>query len=174
MHEKIAERLTIIEWTGDLAFVASSWIASFVAESNLCKGVPKGLGAKEQTRVVNRLLPYSRILAACDREDPDVIYGYIVFEKIDGVALIHYVYVKRPFQNFGIANAMIDMVRLKIHTDKDLPMITDHSTIHALRLRKHGIVYNPFLLINRNRSENNEAQKLEACKPHSSRHAASQ
>jgi GNAT superfamily N-acetyltransferase len=137
------------EWKGDISFITSSWINSYVTESNLCRGVQKSLARREHSRIVNLILSRGAVvIAATDREAPDLIYGYAVFQPSAAeCALLHYVYVKASFRKFGLGTRLVEIVRASAHRSEHLPMVTDHDTRNAGFLKKCGVMYNPFLML---------------------------
>lgn len=59
---------------------------------------------KEQERLIYEINERSEILVACNVEEPDQVYGWVVASS----GLLHYVYVKGPFRRFGIGGSLLD------------------------------------------------------------------
>ena len=61
----------------------------------------------EQKVLINTLLETCRVDIACDPEDENDIYGYLVWDIQDGQQIIHWVYVKSKWKNMGFAGALL-------------------------------------------------------------------
>jgi GNAT superfamily N-acetyltransferase len=86
-------------------------------------------------------------LVATDPADPATIYGYLVFERIEGIFVLHYVYVKHTFRAMGV------MRQLMAATEQDFKLagLFSHMTEIMERLAlKYNLVYHPYILINYN------------------------
>ena len=68
--------------------------------------------------VIDRLLDKGEVIVACHRDAPDVALGYVVFQRDGDGIILHYCHVKKSFQRFGIATALIDSA-----------ISTDHSWV---------------------------------------------
>ncbi len=122
----------------DHAFIFSSWLKSYRGSAT---DVSSAVYFAQHHRLVDRLLKRSVVLIAANADDLTQILGYLVCEEVAGVAVVHYVYVKAPFRNLGIAShlmrAACGMARGVHHS---------HATSagHQLARRFHS-VFNPYL-----------------------------
>ncbi len=94
----------------DLPFILSSWLSSHSEFRRLSPKIPPDLYFKLHRPVVEDILsrPTTTIHMAVNAEEPSLIYGYAVFETLDPETnIFHYVYVKRAFNDFGIATTLI-------------------------------------------------------------------
>lgn len=129
---------------GDVSFLFSSWLKSF-RKGTMCYGVDDTIYFNEQHKLVERLLLSSKVLLACEPEDPANIYGYLVYEKIDNIMVIHYAYVKHTFRCMGVFNALF----AASGQDKNLGGAHTHTTSLASRLAlKYNLIYHPYILMN--------------------------
>lgn len=77
----------------DMPFIFNSWLKSYKANS-ACKLVPDVLYFKSHTKIINFLLSKSIVLIACFPEDPTEIIGYVVYQIVSDIVVIHWIYVK--------------------------------------------------------------------------------
>lgn len=109
----------------DLPFVRSSWTQSYGKYATFSKE-PKAISADgparlpshiyvpEQHQLIARILSRSTVttVVACNPEDADQIFGYLVFEtRPPSQAVAHYLYVKDAFRKRGLARALLQSMR---------------------------------------------------------------
>ncbi len=132
----------------DIAFIYRSWIDSYHANSSI-GDCPKSLFNREYKEVIDYILtfPTNGTKVACKPDEPDVIFGYVVYEKakLVGPYLVHYVYVKENFRKFGIARDLITSLAM------DPRFIVTHRTDVAKKIltKYPQILYNPFILFHK-------------------------
>lgn len=93
----------------DLPFIFSSWLRSYRA-SAFAKRIKKDVYFLWHQLVVERILarPSVSTIVACLDGHPDVILGFIVFEKVkDEPKIIHYAFVKESFRRMGITKTLM-------------------------------------------------------------------
>lgn len=122
----------------DTNFVLNSWMKSL---RTAVPNIESDVFYSFQKMIILKLLSKATLLVACNPEDLDQIFGWIVFSNKEGVTVVHYVYVKQPFRLNGIANGLFEVVR-----PKEIRMAT-HWTKHFEILKdKWKLIYNPYLL----------------------------
>jgi len=65
--------------------------------------------------MIDQILHRTRAVVACDPEDYSHIFGYIVAEYLDGVPVIHWVYVKHFLRKQGLATLLYNAVNPARH-----------------------------------------------------------
>lgn len=69
---------------------------------------------------VKSLLANAKFTIACDKEDDQVIYGFLVFTDDPKNFYMHFAYVKKEFRGIGICKQMLDASmnphKLKMYT----------------------------------------------------------
>lgn len=152
----------------DRSFITSSWINSYY-DSNFAQAskpelnpetslpllprkpyinIPRNLYLRCHPKVVHYLLdkPTVSVFVAANE---DLIYGYVVFEKetpnpLVDYPVIHYIYVKRVFNNMGIGKALLKASPFPI---KPKRVIGTHMTYRGEQLFKRlGLIYCPYIL----------------------------
>jgi len=128
----------------DIPFIVDSWINSYFGESDFTKTIRQSIFYKFHRLIVKAILkrPSVSIQVAADKEDPDVIFGYLVSENLPEYNVFHYIYVKRSFNGYGVAAKMIN----------ECPngLTGAHATHQTRRAHKIfdelNLVFNPYLL----------------------------
>lgn len=118
----------------DVPFLRSSWVKSYAKysvfndddEERTVKGprparMPAHVYVPEQHALIARILerPSALTVIACNPDDPDQIFGYVVAERVEGQGkegrnIAHYCYVKEPFRKQGIARELLRVVRVTL------------------------------------------------------------
>lgn len=139
----------------DEAFIISSWLKSFREgngpTSQRCPcgsprfpwDVPQDIYYECHHAVVCKILQRTSTTTkvAVDPNERDLIYGYAVFEEIPGIHVFHYIYVKKPFSDFGIARKLIESAPFEIRS-----VYASHKTHVGKRLiERLGLTYCPYL-----------------------------
>lgn len=73
-------------------------------------------------------------------DEPDVIIGYMVFEPPEENPLVHFIYVKKPFREMGVANTLIKGTEIG-------NAVFTHWTneMHWITRKYPGLVFDPYL-----------------------------
>lgn len=125
----------------DASFIFSSWLKSF-RHSRLAGNVASSIYFTEHHKIIESLLTQCKTLVACNPEDKNQIFGYLCYEEIDGILVIHYVYTKHTFRKMGIAECLINEVR----EDDSVACMFTHCTNSGERIApKFKCVYHPYL-----------------------------
>lgn len=92
--------------TTDLPFILDSWLSSF-RQSYHVRGLEGPVYYNEQRRVAETLLQRATVLVACDPESPTTIWGWAIGEEVDSFLVVHFVYVRGGFQDYGIGGHLV-------------------------------------------------------------------
>lgn len=126
----------------DIPFVFNSWLKSY-RESPQVVGVPNTVFYDKFHQVIEQILPKSVVIVAHDPEDQSIIYGYVVAEYTGRDLVFHWVYVKHPFRNFGLAKALEQEILTIAHQSVYYTPRT--RTIDSI-MKSRNYTYDPFLL----------------------------
>lgn len=121
----------------DIPFIYSSWLESYASTWD----IKKSTFMKEYKYVIDEILLEGCASVACKKDEPDVVFGYMVY-SLD-FPTVHYAYVKENFRKHGIAKSLFDGSGLY------LPITITHRTDLAKKILPSNIIYNPFLLFKR-------------------------
>lgn len=141
----------------DFSFVVSSWLKGYAS----CSSNPfrkdnydriHALYWKYQADLIEQLLDIGRCVVICDKERPEVIFGYCVYEIREPVLILHWCYVKKDFRNMGVMTELIGHLRGMIEGCAKHTVITHlhnhYSYIHNGRVnlvdrKQNELVYLP-------------------------------
>jgi len=135
---------------GDESLIYASWIKTAwsyeLQRAKACKSIGpslmnKDLFCQEQHALIERLLKRCKILIACNQQFEDQIYGYIVYEVIDKTLVLHFIYIRFDFRQFGIASKLLSLAN-NIKTDDRV--YTQPTPAWKHLVSKWGVVFNPF------------------------------
>ena len=130
---------------GDIGFIFNSWLKSY-RSSLFAKPISNTVFFAEHHKVIEKLAKTSQILLACNKEDPNQIYGYACAERVEGVFVLHYIYVKQSFRRLGIGKLLLDS--FDHNFDDESAVYTHHTKIAEKLAAKYHLIYHPYLLIN--------------------------
>lgn len=129
----------------DVAFLFNSWLESF-RNGLVCKGVDHTIYYDQQHKLIEKLFKICTVKIACDEKDPANIFGYLVYQKIDGITVLHYAYTKHTFRKLGVQRELLKTID---HDFKTGAGLYTHATKIAEKLSfKYNLVYHPYILIN--------------------------
>jgi len=95
-----------------------------------------------QHKVIEGLLKTCKVQVACNHEDIAQIFAYSVTAQVDGVGVVHMVYVKEPYRKLGLGKLLLTNAGI----DLEKPYCYTHRTHPAIKFeKKHPIVFHPYL-----------------------------
>lgn len=119
----------------DDAFILDSWLRSYYGNSDFAECISNAVFFNKHKALANKLLDRGHARLAVDAEAPEIILGYIVFEQ----GVVHYLYVKKAFQGFGIAKTLL------MENGFFEGTIITHLTHAGRKLQlRCGFVYSPY------------------------------
>lgn len=125
----------------DIPFIFSSWLKSYRSSLHV-KNISNTVYYGEHHKVLERLMKRSEALIACNPEDANQIYGYLIYEKITGILVTHYCYVKQPYRRLGICHQLLSAAG----RDKDEPFVYTHETFLGEKISgRLRAMYNPYV-----------------------------
>lgn len=127
----------------DVSFLFNSWLTSYQSAVAV-KNIAAPVYFAEHHKQIENLLKRSVVWIACNKSDNSQIYGYGVFETVESLPVIHYVYVKHIFRKMGLCNMLLAQANLTATSSG----FCSHQTEVARRVleaKKSKLVYNPYL-----------------------------
>jgi hypothetical protein len=95
----------------DLPFITSTWLKSYRHGSFLAQKIRADIFFDFHRRIVDRILKddATKALVACSYEDPDIIFGYLVYApaRPNLKPVMHFTYTKHAFRELGIAGELL-------------------------------------------------------------------
>lgn len=125
----------------DKPLVFSTWLRSYRAHGEACRGVPSRRYYDAHHWLVERAMSRADWRVACDPECESSVFGWCCYESGAASDLLHYVYVKEKFMRYGLATLLTEPLgRTCYYT---------HTTDVVRELRRSGKippdwVYDPY------------------------------
>lgn len=130
----------------DVNFIFNSWLKSY-RDSALARSITDTIYFNEHHKVIEDILKTCEVLVACNNSNPGEIYGYCVFEQVDGFFVTHFAYVKHTFRNLGIAGSLFK----EAGADFTKASLLSHCTKNSEKyIEKYNLVHSPYLALSKN------------------------
>lgn len=127
----------------DVSFIFSSWLKSYRG-SPFARNVANEIYFNEHHLLIEKLVRENEVIIACNNEDENQIYGYIVAGKTESIFTLHYIYVKHNFRSMGIGAALLN----HFEHDASVASIYTHYTRLCDKLGpKYNFIHHPYILI---------------------------
>lgn len=126
----------------DIDYITSTWLRNYRNNSNFGKNMPKGIYFEEHHKLVHECLTNSRTLIACDPNDEEHVFGYIVGHNEPHQDVFHYAYVKGKLRRNGVFKGLVKEFKASdrvLHTHEDKKSILDSFYSE--------IIYNPYIFL---------------------------
>jgi hypothetical protein len=132
----------------DLPFIFGTWLNHFHGNSYFAKRIRNGVYFRYHHLLAERILsrPTTRVLLATLSDDPLVILGYLVVEQNAKEHVVHFAFVKKPWQRMGLARDLVS----EAGVPSDLAGVSyTHPTYQwwqELEPKYPQSIYNPYLI----------------------------
>lgn len=123
----------------DLAFIMNSWLKSYYPFSQ--RAPEPRFYFEGHRKLLDRVYRRSRVLVACNGEDREQIFGYIVHEPKADYQVYHWLLVKFPYRGLGIAKGLLAQTR-----EVGQPLFFTHKHKDNALGKALGAQFNPYLL----------------------------
>lgn len=121
----------------DLPFVLNSWLKSDRDNGrNRLMSQETYYGGYRDECI--KKLDKGFVTVACNTEDEDQIFGWVCADA----GVIHYVYVKVPFRNSGVASALVKAAEPE--WGKGPTVVSTAGKFHREWVEKYNLKYDPF------------------------------
>lgn len=126
----------------DRDFITKSLLFSFMNGSKEIQRINRDSYMQSHNIIANTIINRCFCLISCDQEDPDLIYGFILFEHMPKFDILHYVYIRKPFRKNKIASELISSVK----NSKQLALTHLTDEFKPARLKKYWekVIYDPY------------------------------
>ncbi len=139
----------------DIGFVFNSWLKSY-RNSVFARDVSNTIYFASHHKILEEIAKRGTIRIACNPKDVSQIYGYIAAEFLEGIFVLHYVYIKQPYRHFGIAKALLNSFD---HDPSNASCYTHHTKIAVKLAAKYNMIHHPYLLIDHIRESSSESEE---------------
>jgi hypothetical protein len=110
MSHPLLDAIEIIHATKEHeSFIYSSWLNTYSERSEIARRIGSRRFFKMHHGIIERILNDTpRILVIAMREDPNIIFGYLVAKrKTELCPVIHFCFVKPAFREMGFAKLLV-------------------------------------------------------------------
>ena len=114
--------------------IMSSWLRGAYHLCPAFRDMPRSLFFAMHHPVCSMLMLTSDVLCAVDFEDETHVLGYLVYKNYCNFSVIHWVYTKQQFRNFGIAEELLKAANLH-----DI-VFTSHETTESQKFFNNKMV----------------------------------
>ena len=130
----------------DKGCVYSDWLKSYKTFSYFAKRIRPNIFFAGHHKIIDHLMtkPSVKVVIACDKEDTDQIFGWMAYEpRQDKRAMVHFVYVKGPFQRMGIGTALFQNAEIEL---RDIRFSHWTFPVDTFMEKHPEMVYDPYEL----------------------------
>lgn len=128
----------------DVNFIFNSWLKSY-RNSYATKNITSTFYFSEHHKVIERVLAAAKTIIACNPEDPSQVYGYVVADTVDGIFVVHYLYVKHSFRGLGLGKLLFNAFD---HDPTAASLYTHHTHMAHRLAAKYNMLHHPYILMN--------------------------
>ena len=132
---------------GDESFVYASWLKSY-RDAPAMKNVRNSVYFKRQHDVIEYLFGKDLVtgIVACNPENRNEIYGYIIGEYRGSSVIVHWVYTKFSLRGFGVAKDLINNLTSLPNIDYKLfSCMPKMNATMSKKIEDSQFIYDPWL-----------------------------
>lgn len=129
----------------DIPFIFNSWLKCFRESGLMIRSVPNTIYFANHHKILQKLAQRAKIYVADNPKDPSQLYGYICGEYIDGIFVIHFIYVKHRFRRLGIGKTLLNAFNHDLKTAACCSHLT--SMGEKLLFKYTNIIYHPYTIL---------------------------
>lgn len=132
----------------DIGYILDSFLQG--ARSPVYSNMKGTIYFKRYKPILLALLKRSQILIACLPDDPNTIAGFVVYDFLDQIPIIHWVQTRKMFKQQGIAKHLLNQVspnfgtKLTVVSHLPIPKSLPNS-FHQLS-QTYNLQYDPFIV----------------------------
>lgn len=128
----------------DIPFIFNSWLKAYRNAKAVCE-VNQTIYFNEHHKLIEKLLGRGTTLVIGAAGDPATVYGYINYEHVQGLFVLHFAYIKHDFRTLGLFKELMKSTQNDFAT---LGCYTHKLKSSGLLEDKWKLVYHPYILIN--------------------------
>jgi GNAT superfamily N-acetyltransferase len=130
-------------YPSDLDFIIDTWTRSYRERGKLCPYIIEGLFFHEHSNLIRQIFGRAETFVACDKDDDEMIIGYIV--AAPGMTdVLHYVYVKKAFRRMGVTRSLLEKVKqgeMAVNTHENVPK----GLLKLIQDKYKSVSFNPYI-----------------------------
>ena len=130
----------------DKGHIFTTWLKTFWKVSPM-HNCPPDFYLEHQRAIIEKLLETATTQIICAPEDPEYIYGYICYELVAGIMILHWLNIKPNWRRLGLMHSVL--TALYPNVGKQAIILT-HNIHDMTRLKdKYMLSYNPYYITDR-------------------------
>jgi len=127
----------------EIGLIYSGWLQSL--RNNPFFGmVPEQMYFTHYRPQVGRILATSKILLACNPDEPDQIFGFVVYRFIGDIPHISYAYTKGTWRRQRVADRLVNHVLSEQPAGESGGMVSHMMPWLLAPSKNRGLIFNPF------------------------------
>jgi len=109
--------------------------------------IPHNIFFQSHSAIIGKILQRSKCLIACDTQDPDYIFGYILYDLITTssnkqILILHWMHIKAPYRHNGFAREILTSIYPGTKTDA---IICSHNNRMFKQCKdRYHLQYDPY------------------------------
>lgn len=128
----------------DLPYIFSTWLDGQRKVGDRAYLTNSIYYEKEKSRI-SSILGESNVGIICNPDDSAHILGFLVWDFLEDLFILHYAHMKRTYHRLGIMSAAVNIICPKERRRSGF-VVTHINDLTAKMRQKHGFKYNPFIM----------------------------
>ena len=130
----------------DESFIYSSWLKSY-RNSDFASQVSNDIYYSSHKKIIEDLMNNNNVefKILCEPDDEEHLYGYLAYEKLGAINIVHFIYVKYNYRKFGLAKQLMED-SIDNLGEQDLYCSHAPKSFKSLK-EKYKLVYTPYILL---------------------------
>ena len=128
----------------DYNFIFNSWLKAY-RNARAVVEVNQTIYYQEHHKLIEKLLTRGQTLIIGAAGDPATIYGYINYEFVQGLFVLHFAYIKHDFRTLGLFK---ELMKATGHDFSLAGCYTHKIKASGILEDKWNLVFHPYILIN--------------------------
>lgn len=123
----------------DIDYITSTWLRSVYDYQK--RDMKKDVFFPNHNRLIKERLPFLKCLVACNPEDENQIYGYVVYNN---PKTLHFAYTKSYYRKLSVFKKLMDEAQL---SGGETVSVTHKAQSFKVLESKMPIIFNPYLFL---------------------------
>ena len=134
----------------DYPFIYSSWLKSY-RNSDFATTQANHVYHLNQHNIIEEILNTCEVYLITSAPSPEqeILFGFIAYEYLQNVPVIHYLYIKYTYRGFGLGKALFNLAVNTLPDGSKEPFLYTYHSFDAkqLRVKFNACIYNPYIAI---------------------------
>lgn len=126
----------------DLPFIMSTWLKGQRHQGDRSFMTNRTYFDNEKNRIT-AILAKNPVIVVCAQDDATHVFGYLVYNLISDLLIVHYAHLKRAYRRLGIMRSILKEIYPNF--TKDEVAITHINGLTSSLRDKYKLKFNPYL-----------------------------